>query len=538
MEDLPVDINYSKLIEWLTSRKKLVPDWRKRLSVIQSQTSSLSKTTPSTVTADLPVERGGTFGYFSCKQILERLAEASEKTIFGGLTGSAREWEKVLRVYTKGNVYLGEVALTLASNVDYEIPLLRKQVATWNGQLTDFEKKEEELMAAARAASVAFRKECKALSIKGQDISSELQALVKQLPSLLTGTVEACQDELVGEAVQFYSDLTSYSLPDAPPDRLVTLLEVRDGTTAPPAPDVHNSAAAPVTLPTGGTIDLDLDLGALGEAEAGAAEPADHKGAQPVLDWDIGIISDSGQSTAETVNWDIDVSSQDVNAEPADINWDIDVADAGIEMSTGINWGVDVAEVGTELSAAGMDTHATSKEPLESASGPVSRLVHDVEYRNALQDNLAELQAFLTARSIEGASSISNMLMATAPESLQRIGQDHCWRMLESVGAALRSLNHERVRQLLLIKHSPQYMKRMLRSLELKASQEGRLMSSLRDVQARRSEVKRQMANGAPKVKQLVERTQRLKESMEQELGAMVRRQVNIIGEINVVLKK
>lgn len=130
------------------------------------------------------------------------------------------------------------------------------------------------------------------------------------------------------------------------------------------------------------------------------------------------------------------------------------------------------------------------------------------------------------------------MLMATAPESLQRIGQDHCWRMLESVGAALRSLNHERVRQLLLIKHSPQYMKRMLRSLELKASQEGRLMSSLRDVQARRSEVKRQMANGAPKVKQLVERTQRLKESMEQELGAMVRRQVNIIGEINVVLKK
>lgn len=69
-------------------------------------------------------------------------------------------------MYTKGNVYLGEVALTLASNVDYEIPLLRKQVATWNGQLTDFEKKEEELMAAARAASVAFRKECKALSIK------------------------------------------------------------------------------------------------------------------------------------------------------------------------------------------------------------------------------------------------------------------------------------------------------------------------------------------------------------------------------------
>lgn len=67
MDDLPVDISYNKVIDWLTSRKKLVADWRKRLSVIQAQTSKLAKATPPTVLGDLPVERGGALDYFGCK---------------------------------------------------------------------------------------------------------------------------------------------------------------------------------------------------------------------------------------------------------------------------------------------------------------------------------------------------------------------------------------------------------------------------------------------------------------------------------------
>lgn len=114
---------------------------------------------------------GGLTGNHPCEsRIRKHLAAwhglACDKFAFGLSSGPAREWEKVVRVYSKGNVYLGEAALTLASNVDYEIPLLRKQAATWNGQISDFEKKEEELISAARAANAAFAKECTSLSIK------------------------------------------------------------------------------------------------------------------------------------------------------------------------------------------------------------------------------------------------------------------------------------------------------------------------------------------------------------------------------------
>jgi hypothetical protein len=70
---------------------------------------------------------------------------------------------------------LGEAALTLASNVDYEIPLLRKQAAAWNAQLSDLEKKEEETAAAARAAATTFKKDCAALDIAVRVIPARLR---------------------------------------------------------------------------------------------------------------------------------------------------------------------------------------------------------------------------------------------------------------------------------------------------------------------------------------------------------------------------
>lgn len=80
--------------------------------------------------------------------------------------GAAKEWEKVVRVYEKGNVFLGEAALALVSNSDYEIPFLRKQATSLNSQLVDLERKSEELKNSARAAAANYKKECQALSIK------------------------------------------------------------------------------------------------------------------------------------------------------------------------------------------------------------------------------------------------------------------------------------------------------------------------------------------------------------------------------------
>ena len=72
-EELPIDINYAKLAEWLISRKKLVADWRKRLPVIQAQAAALAKDLPADLRSDAVLD------YYRCQQVwypLEALAIA------------------------------------------------------------------------------------------------------------------------------------------------------------------------------------------------------------------------------------------------------------------------------------------------------------------------------------------------------------------------------------------------------------------------------------------------------------------------------
>lgn len=56
--------------------------------------------------------------------------EANSKNIFGSY-GSQRmkDWQEIIRLYEKDNVYLAEAAQMLIRNVNYEVPSLKKQIA-------------------------------------------------------------------------------------------------------------------------------------------------------------------------------------------------------------------------------------------------------------------------------------------------------------------------------------------------------------------------------------------------------------------------
>ncbi len=56
--------------------------------------------------------------------------EADSKSIFGRY-GSQRmkDWQEVLRLYEKDNVYLAEACQILMRNVAYEIPGLKKSIS-------------------------------------------------------------------------------------------------------------------------------------------------------------------------------------------------------------------------------------------------------------------------------------------------------------------------------------------------------------------------------------------------------------------------
>lgn len=70
--------------------------------------------------------------YFHCCQIVEILkeTEADTKNLFG-MYGSQRmkDWQEIVRLYQKDNVYLAESANILLRNVKYEVPGIKKQIS-------------------------------------------------------------------------------------------------------------------------------------------------------------------------------------------------------------------------------------------------------------------------------------------------------------------------------------------------------------------------------------------------------------------------
>lgn len=70
--------------------------------------------------------------YFHCLKIIEILkeTEANTKNIFGSYRSQRmKDWQEIVHLYEKDNVYLAEAAQMLIRNVNYEVPGLKKQIA-------------------------------------------------------------------------------------------------------------------------------------------------------------------------------------------------------------------------------------------------------------------------------------------------------------------------------------------------------------------------------------------------------------------------
>ena len=49
-DDLPIDVHYDKLIDWLVDRKKVAKDWRKKLACVHAKLSELARELPGALT--------------------------------------------------------------------------------------------------------------------------------------------------------------------------------------------------------------------------------------------------------------------------------------------------------------------------------------------------------------------------------------------------------------------------------------------------------------------------------------------------------
>lgn len=107
--------------------------------------------------------------YFNCVKIVEILKETEKesKNIFGMYSSQRmKDWNNIVSLYQKNNIYLAEAASILQRNVAYEIPALKKQIQKCQQQHTECDEKHSSLTKSINEVNLQIKHSCQELGIQ------------------------------------------------------------------------------------------------------------------------------------------------------------------------------------------------------------------------------------------------------------------------------------------------------------------------------------------------------------------------------------
>ena len=456
---------------------------------------------------------------------------------------------------------MAEGGLTLARNVDYEIPFFKKQAAKNQQLMADFDRKIADSLKSAAAAAAEFKQEIIEMGISEEQqhssssssatttttagLKKALLGLTRDLPQLMGTAVDAAKTESIGNAAKYYAAFTKSILPPSPSssspqadvdDLLTVLAEVREGLTLPPDASLFPVESVTPTNEGGQSIDWGA-AAADGDDDALVEIDIDTSGVDSMMDWDVsGIV-------VEDLYDDIDIVGDDgVGATDAvEISWDIDVVVSGADEGEEDGEERAAAEnedfEGNDLTTETEPSPPSAVDALRSASPEISRLVIDSEYRAKLLDNLFELRAFLMQR-VNELTIDNRTLMAAAPPEISSVDKRDAAAMQTAVDTAIEAFTEARIMQLLALSSSDsRFCDRLASKLARQGGQEGKFKEAAAHAEARKSEAQRQLVSDSTKLSALVRRTRDVKEGVEGALSLKFGgRKVNVFGEINSVL--
>eukprot|EP00887_Chlorella_sp_A99_P006696 scaffold3.g6696.t1 len=566
---LPVDIKYDKLQEWLVDRRQVPTDWVRRLQAVQAQAAAAVAELPPGFLAQLEGGEDAPLNYARAKQVLERLAETAEKSLLGSYKGAAGVWGKLVHAYESNP------AQALARNVDYEIPFHKKQVARAQQQLADFERKKADSAKSAAAAAAEFQAECAALGVDADRLRPSLLALAAELPTAMGEAVALLWAGGVTEALEYYRAFVELVAGPAGADSraqaaagsealLPTLAEVRAGGTVPPTAEQLAAVAVTATGSCGAAARI--DWGPLGGGAEAAGEAGADAGGPGGISWDLDaadLSAGAGEAGGGAgIAWDVEAEAPAGGAADAEddgggggaaieISWDIGVSDTGegLEHRGHAPGGPSSAALAATAVEAEADAEsAAPAEALSAALASAPRLPHAHTRHIALarhnnnctgkDHDLLSSESFVrmgdAERCAELSSNKGSELLASggAAEAVQHVSADVAARLREAVSAALTGLESDRLRRLLAIRTSARFVDRLAASLEKKAGQEAKFLRAGRDTEARRGEVQRQLMADSARLAALVREARAAKAAAEVGLGAKLGRRVNIMGEL------
>ncbi|KAM5135013.1 CDK5 regulatory subunit-associated protein 3 [Mantella aurantiaca] len=495
IQNVPIDIQTSKLLDWLVDRRHCTLKWQNKVQQIRQKINQALQDMPEH--EDIRKLLSGTYiNYFHCLTIVEILknTEAATKNLFGRYSSQRmKDWQEVISLYQADNTYLAESGSLLMRSVSYEIPALKKQMARCQQLAVESERRAEECVQGAAEQREQYYSSCKRYGITGEDVRKELQMLVCDVPSLLR-KVGADTAGLL-PAVELYKACVSFVCESTPEEALpllcfvqrkgdTTVYEWRTGQVPqiverPEVKDVEDISQQ--------AEEGEIDWGEIGQN-------SDPVSLQTSEDIDWGIVSEPGAT--DGIVWDISETS------PAEI---ISVVEVGHDVPPGVARGTDALTI-----------------------------LENTETRNQFVDELMELEVFLSQwlQDLDSDADIVTVTQfQTAPVILQGQTRVKVNAMLSHVRDLIGRMTDVKMRHLFLILASPRYVDRVIDLLRQRLKQ-AELLEKKREAWLERGKsAQEERESLEPKLQVLQERSRELQKQIEAELSRKYNnRPVKLIG--------
>uniref|UniRef100_A0A914YBS9 Uncharacterized protein n=1 Tax=Panagrolaimus superbus TaxID=310955 RepID=A0A914YBS9_9BILA len=120
-----------------------------------------------------------------------------------------KDWQEIVKLYEKDNIYLADAAQLLQRLVQYDIPAMNRQITKDETSFEDHVKKEEEYKKNAHQADRIYHEELTKMGIDGKNFRKEIIELTETVVPM----IDEITDDLVDliPAVQYYKDFSRYT---------------------------------------------------------------------------------------------------------------------------------------------------------------------------------------------------------------------------------------------------------------------------------------------------------------------------------------